>query len=118
MWVDTSVENVGICTSFFCCAHSTPHSIIAGNHDLTLHEPWYETSFYRWHQSKEVRLLSTLHVAQYLSHKLQNTTAIRDLVSGEAARRAGVVYLEGETYDFRTHDDGRIWTVYGSPVRT
>ncbi|ETW84173.1 hypothetical protein HETIRDRAFT_472645 [Heterobasidion irregulare TC 32-1] len=71
--------------------------IIAGNHDLTLHEPWYETSFYRWHQSKE------------------NTTAIRDLVSGEAARRAGVVYLEGETYDFQTHDDGRIWTVYGSP---
>lgn len=30
---------------------------------------------------------------------------------------AGVVYLQSEQHEFRVKENGRVWTVYGSPVR-
>ncbi|TFK54752.1 Metallo-dependent phosphatase [Heliocybe sulcata] len=72
--------------------------IIAGNHDLTLHRGWYGQNYSRWHGP----------------HK-QDEEKIMDLVKGEEAHKAGIVYLEDEEYDFQAKEDGRVWSVYGSP---
>ncbi|KZT26547.1 Metallo-dependent phosphatase, partial [Neolentinus lepideus HHB14362 ss-1] len=72
--------------------------IIAGNHDLTLHRGWYEINYSRWHGSHQ-----------------QDVTKIMDLIKGERAQKAGIVYLEDEEYEFQAKDGGRIWSIYGSP---
>ncbi|KAA1466626.1 Metallo-dependent phosphatase [Dentipellis sp. KUC8613] len=71
--------------------------IIAGNHDLTFHKDWYQRNYYRWHKEQ------------------QDSDTILDLVIGEEAREAGIVYLDDESYEFQTRPGGRKWTVYGSP---
>ncbi|KAI6155595.1 Metallo-dependent phosphatase-like protein [Pisolithus tinctorius] len=76
---------------------SLPHPvkiIIAGNHDLPLHESWYETQYYVFHRKKEIS-----------SH-------IRKLVDNE---NNGIVYLQDQQYTFQSKDGGREWSVYGSP---
>ncbi|KAI5892653.1 Metallo-dependent phosphatase [Schizophyllum commune H4-8] len=73
--------------------------IIAGNHDLALHKDWYETHYTRFHGK---------------SNK-QDYDAIHDLLTGSKARKTGIVYLEDESYTFRTKEGGREWSVYGSP---
>lgn len=71
--------------------------IIAGNHDLPLHEDWYENGYYGFHNKKE------------------SSTAIRNLVDNEANRDRGLIYLQDKLYTFRTKEGGREWSVYGSP---
>jgi hypothetical protein len=39
------------------------------------------------------------------------------MMKGPRADEAGIVYLREEEYEFQTKDGGRIWSVYGSPVR-
>lgn len=39
-----------------------------------------------------------------------------DMLKGPRAVKAGIVYLQDETYEFRTKENGKLWTVYGSPV--
>jgi Icc-related predicted phosphoesterase len=73
--------------------------IIAGNHHLTLHTEWYEHSHERWH-----RLLGK-----------QDILPIMQMLEGARAQEAGVVYLQNERHEFRTHVDGKLWSVYGSP---
>ncbi|KAF8625848.1 hypothetical protein AX17_006744 [Amanita inopinata Kibby_2008] len=72
-----------------------PHKVkivIAGNHDLPLHQEWYETDWRGWHEKKQDR---------------------KKVV--EMMREAGIVYLECEEYRFRVREGGRMWSVYGSP---
>lgn len=38
------------------------------------------------------------------------------MLKGDRAKQAGIVYLEDEQYDFKVKEDGRVWSVYGSPV--
>ncbi|KAG2058471.1 Metallo-dependent phosphatase [Suillus hirtellus] len=71
--------------------------IIAGNHDLPLHEEWYEDSYYAFHDKKE------------------SSTAIKSLVDSDANRDRGLIYLQDEQYTFSTKEGGREWSVYGSP---
>ena len=40
------------------------------------------------------------------------------MLKGPRAAEAGIVYLQDETCEFRTKENGKIWTVYGSPVRS
>ncbi|THH10299.1 hypothetical protein EW146_g8415 [Bondarzewia mesenterica] len=90
-------DGIKITMDWLCGLPHLVKIVIAGNHDLTLHRTWYNHHFSRWHRTKE------------------DTRSIRDLVAGKAAREARVVYLEDEKYEFRTREDGRKWTVYGSP---
>ncbi|KAG1825095.1 Metallo-dependent phosphatase-like protein [Suillus variegatus] len=71
--------------------------IIAGNHDLPLHEEWYEDSYYAFHDKKE------------------SSTTIKSLVDSDANRERGLIYLQDEQYTFSTKEGGREWSVYGSP---
>jgi len=48
----------------------------------------------------------------------QNLGLVMKMLKGEKAHRAGLVYLQDEDYNFQTKDGGRIWSVYGSPVRS
>ncbi|KAF8877459.1 Metallo-dependent phosphatase-like protein [Gymnopilus junonius] len=77
-----------------------PHKekiIIAGNHDLTLHADWYDKEYDRWHEEK------------------QDLGVIMQLLKGNRAKEAGIVYLESERYEFRVKENGKLWSVYGSP---
>lgn len=40
-----------------------------------------------------------------------------ELLKGKRAVAAGIVYLQDEKYEFETKENGRTWSVYGSPVR-
>lgn len=74
--------------------------IIAGNHDLPLdhHDSWYDNNYSRWHGRQK-----------------QSIGLIQDLVQGHKATKAGIVYLEDQTHSFQARENGRMWTVYGSP---
>ena len=39
-----------------------------------------------------------------------------EMLKGPRAAKAGIVYLQDEACEFRTKENGKIWTVYGSPV--
>ncbi|KAG2035882.1 Metallo-dependent phosphatase-like protein [Suillus americanus] len=80
--------------------HSLDHGvkiIIAGNHDLPLHEEWYEDSYYGFHDKKE------------------SSTTIRSLVDSDANRDRGLIYLQDERYTFSIKEGRREWSIYGSP---
>ncbi|PCH40732.1 Metallo-dependent phosphatase [Wolfiporia cocos MD-104 SS10] len=81
-----------------------PHAakiIIAGNHDLSLdgHDGWYDRNWRRWHESA----------------KKQDVARIRELLQGPKAAQAGIVYLEDRKYEFEAKENGRMWSIYGSP---
>ncbi|KAL0955416.1 hypothetical protein HGRIS_001663 [Hohenbuehelia grisea] len=81
--------------------YALPHKvkiIIAGNHDLTLHEGWYDDNFQRWHRNGK-----------------EDLKPILDMLRGPEAQAARLVYLQDESHSFQTKRDGRTWTVYGSP---
>jgi len=40
------------------------------------------------------------------------------MLKGQRAIDAGIVYLQDEEYKFKVREEGREWSVYGSPVRT
>ncbi|EPQ58009.1 Metallo-dependent phosphatase [Gloeophyllum trabeum ATCC 11539] len=84
--------------------YELPHPtkiIIAGNHDLTLHRGWYEQNYDRWHRKK--------------MESPQKVEPIYELLKGEKAKKARLVYLEDEEYTFQAKEGGRTWSVYGSP---
>ncbi|KIJ66659.1 hypothetical protein HYDPIDRAFT_127870 [Hydnomerulius pinastri MD-312] len=70
--------------------------IIAGNHDLPLHEDWYRTQGWKKFHSQD---------------GIENVSKIRTLV----AEKPGIIYLQDQKYTFRVHEGRREWTVYGSP---
>ena len=39
-----------------------------------------------------------------------------EMLKGPRAIEAGIVYLQDEKHEFRTKANGKLWTVYGSPV--
>ncbi|KAJ3877547.1 Metallo-dependent phosphatase-like protein [Lentinula edodes] len=84
--------------------YELPHKvkiIIAGNHDLPLHDDWYELNHQRW---------------SYSGHaKPQNRERILELLKGKKAQEANVVYLQDESHFFQAKEGGRLWSVYGSP---
>ncbi|GJE87350.1 metallophosphatase domain-containing protein [Phanerochaete sordida] len=80
-----------------------PHKIkiiIAGNHDLTLddHDDWYEREYSRWHRFGK-----------------EDAEAVKGLLTSDEAREARIVYLQDEKHEFQVREDGRTWSVYGSP---
>ncbi|KAJ8521804.1 hypothetical protein ONZ45_g1540 [Pleurotus djamor] len=72
--------------------------IIAGNHDVPLHQPWYESNYQRWHRNAKEPLED-----------------IQEILKGETARSNGVIYLQDEKFEFKVKEGGRTWSVYGSP---
>ncbi|RXW15686.1 hypothetical protein EST38_g10166 [Candolleomyces aberdarensis] len=72
--------------------------VIAGNHDLPLHQDWYAYDWKRFHRTKK-----------------QDSKAVRKLLTGRKARKAGLIYLENQQTSFRIEQGRREWTVYGSP---
>ncbi|KAK1220512.1 hypothetical protein PQX77_016722 [Marasmius sp. AFHP31] len=83
--------------------YSMPHKVkvvIAGNHDLTLHEEWYDQNWSRWHQREGKQKLAP----------------IREMLRGPKAKKAGIIYLEDEEATFEAKEGGRLWSVYGSPM--
>ncbi|KAG6895934.1 hypothetical protein C0992_011481 [Termitomyces sp. T32_za158] len=82
---------------------SLPHKVkivIAGNHDLTLHTDWYDRAHNRFHRK----------------YGKQDLAPILELLTGENARKSGLIYLQDASCDFKVRPDGRTWTVYGSPM--
>jgi hypothetical protein len=47
----------------------------------------------------------------------QNPAEVRDILTNDRAKAAGIVYLEDKSYKFKVKEGGREWNVYGSPVR-
>jgi len=41
--------------------------------------------------------------------------ALENRKAGPQAEKAGIVYLQDESYEFRAKENGKLWTVYGSP---
>ncbi|KAK2744084.1 hypothetical protein FQN55_006952 [Onygenales sp. PD_40] len=72
--------------------------VIAGNHDITLDEKYYNEYGYRRHGIRE------------------DLAKIRDLYCGEDARRHGIVYLEEGLKTFKLKS-GAQFTVYSSPYQ-
>ncbi|KAJ3553355.1 hypothetical protein NM688_g3657 [Phlebia brevispora] len=88
---------------------SLPHPvkiIIAGNHDLCLDKKWIESG--DWYFKLNGEMLGG-------DMTLKDLEAGRALVRGEAALKAGIHYLEYESFQFTT-ESGRTWNVYGSPA--
>ena len=46
----------------------------------------------------------------------QDVQAVRQLLAGSQAREQNLIYLQDELFEFRAKDNGRLWSVYGSPV--
>ncbi|KAG6905415.1 hypothetical protein DXG01_002849 [Tephrocybe rancida] len=62
--------------------YSLPHKIkiiIAGNHDLPLHEGWYDGAYRRWH--KQIGK--------------QDRAKIMECLTGPRAKETGIIYLQG-----------------------
>jgi len=45
----------------------------------------------------------------------EDEEAVMELVRGQEAKEAGIVYLDCEEYHFSTKEGGKVWSVYGSP---
>jgi len=39
-----------------------------------------------------------------------------EMLEGVRAQKAGIVYLRNERHEFRAHVDGKLWSIFGSPV--
>ncbi|KAF8905626.1 Metallo-dependent phosphatase-like protein [Mucidula mucida] len=89
--------------------YSLPHKvkiIIAGNHDLSLHQKdgWYDKHYDEW-GAKETAC-----------SRLTGLLLIEPLLIGEQARAAGIVYVCDERVEFDAKGNGQTWSLYGSPV--
>ncbi|EEQ92356.1 hypothetical protein RJZ56_006036 [Blastomyces dermatitidis] len=72
--------------------------VIAGNHDITLDEDYYNSFGYRRHRARE------------------DLVKIREMYCGEEARKHGIVYMDEELRTF-TLKNGARFTVYASPYQ-
>ncbi|KAK7046907.1 Ser thr protein phosphatase [Favolaschia claudopus] len=85
--------------------YALPHRlkiIIAGNHDSVVHREWYEAN---WdglflHRSKDGP---------------EPAEEVLELLKGPRAVAANIVYLQDEQYKFKVWENGKEWSVYGSP---
>ncbi|KAH8700501.1 Ser/Thr protein phosphatase family protein [Talaromyces proteolyticus] len=73
--------------------------VIAGNHDISLDSSYY----------------ARRGAARHGSARLENPEEIKALYTSDAARRAGIVYMEEETRTFTLDSTGAQFTVYASP---
>ncbi|KZP20295.1 Metallo-dependent phosphatase, partial [Athelia psychrophila] len=83
-----------------------PHAlkiIIAGNHDLPLHEEWYAENYGRWHSEPEAKIIELLKGP---GKRASDEPNVSD---------SGLVYLQDQSYVFQTREGGRRWSIYGSP---
>ncbi|EIW84205.1 hypothetical protein CONPUDRAFT_80627 [Coniophora puteana RWD-64-598 SS2] len=77
--------------------------IIAGNHDLSLHEGWYENNRKRFRRGSS------------LTQDDEDVAELRDIFRNRIRDDYGIVYLQDQSHAFRLSKDAREWTVYGSP---
>ncbi|KAJ7150946.1 Metallo-dependent phosphatase-like protein [Mycena crocata] len=85
--------------------YALPHPIkiiIAGNHDSVVHREWYEANWQDLflHRSND---------------EPEPAESVLELLKGPQAIAANIVYLEDEEYKFKVREDGREWSIYGSP---
>lgn len=73
--------------------------VIAGNHDLT-----HDRKFY-----------AERGLSRHGTARLEDPDAIRALYTDEAAKEAGIVYMEEEVRTFTLKSNGAKFTVYASP---
>ncbi|KAK4862642.1 hypothetical protein LT330_002775 [Penicillium expansum] len=105
--------------------------VIAGNHDITLDEEYFTTFGYTRHKrpeklGEESILLSDDNLQTTLrtsSTKSPNTDSLKEYVrsikslwTSEAARKAGIIYLEEGIHTF-TLSTGATFTLYASPYQ-
>lgn len=65
---------------------------------------------------KESRLVAVATSIRKLNRILQDIKVIMEMLEGPRAADAGIVYLQDQIYEFRAKENGKLWTVYGSPV--
>ncbi|KAJ6175599.1 hypothetical protein N7485_002513 [Penicillium canescens] len=105
--------------------------VIAGNHDITLDEDYFTSYGYKRHKRPEELGNSTTFLTDddTLQTPLRASSnppdkkelqayarSIKDLWTGEAARSAGILYLEEGIHSF-TLSTGAAFTVYASPYQ-
>jgi len=84
----------------------------------TLHTEWYERQ-HIWHDrlGKQVCCCILLPVWK-ADYYIQDIMPIMKMLKGARAQQAGIVYLQDEKHEFKVHEDGKLWSIYGSPVST
>lgn len=63
----------------------------------------------------QVRILTS---TKNRSWPLQDIQPIIQMLKGPAAQQAGILYLQDEKHELKVHEEGKLWSVYGSPVST
>ncbi|KAJ5448248.1 hypothetical protein N7445_003069 [Penicillium cf. griseofulvum] len=101
--------------------------VIAGNHDITLDEDYFTSFGYTRHQRPEQLGEESILLSDDLQPTLRTSTpnkdslrayasSIKSLWTSEAARKAGIIYLEEGTHSF-TLSTGATFTIYASPYQ-
>ncbi|KAJ5308840.1 hypothetical protein N7508_004219 [Penicillium antarcticum] len=105
--------------------------VIAGNHDITLDEEYFTSYGYKRHKHPEALGDSTTFLTddETIQRPLRTSSnppdktelaayarSIKDLWTGEAARCAGIIYLEEGVHSF-TLSTGATFTAYASPYQ-
>ncbi|VDC02534.1 unnamed protein product [Peniophora sp. CBMAI 1063] len=88
------------CRSVLRWLSSLPHPhkiIIAGNHDLSFHDGWYQKNYRTWHR------------------EMEDTQTIKSMFTDAGAKKANITYLEDASCEVQVRPGGKSWTVYGSP---
>jgi Icc-related predicted phosphoesterase len=104
--------------------------VIAGNHDITLDPDHFTSTGYTRHQRPErLGTESVLYTDDALQPEFRNNSnsnnpdkaalasyaaSVRDLWTSDAAREAGIIYLDEGTHSF-TLSTGAKFTIYASP---
>jgi len=92
-------------------------SVIAGNHDLSLHDEWYETHWHIYHTRRGKQVCHVPRRAEgYMLTARQRHGKALETLKGKKAKKAGIVYLDDEKYEFKLTGSDRTWSVYGTPV--
>ncbi|KAL4907278.1 hypothetical protein BDW74DRAFT_122729 [Aspergillus multicolor] len=100
--------------------------VIAGNHDITLDEEYYNRVGWLRHRYRDSRgkdhlaalptkPTSTPGNADKDNLKLESPSAIKDLYTNDNAVSAGIIYMEEEIRTFTVPSTGAKLTVYASP---
>lgn len=101
--------------------------VIAGNHDITLDEDYFTSFGYTRHQRPEHLGTDSILITDNLSTELSTPSpnkealesyarSIKDLWTNDAARKAGIIYLDEGIHTF-TLSTGATFTLYASPYQ-
>ncbi|KAJ5788597.1 hypothetical protein N7457_003587 [Penicillium paradoxum] len=101
--------------------------VIAGNHDISLDEEYFTSFGYTRHQRPEQLGNESILLSDNLQSELSTphpnkealkayVRSIKDLWTNEAARNAGIIYLDEGIHSF-TLSTGATFTVYASPYQ-